>query len=346
VPHHETVISSTDLGALRADLASAGVFRHRTAATWTKLLLLLAAFALMTAAVVAVPWWCALILIPLAAVPAIAMAMIAHEAAHGSFSASRIHNLIVLHAVFPLFGGLSAQHWIEKHNRKHHGHPNVAGKDPDIEIWPMALSRDAYEQSGRMRRWVQRHLQGYLFWPLTLFLGFVMRIESWRHIARAIRQGGLTGPLAADIACLVGHYTLWLVVPSLWFGVGPVLAFYGGLWAIGGLLLALVFAPAHMGLPVVSGHENPWLHQLTSTRNFSMPRWLSWFFVGLDFQVEHHLFPRIPHQHLPQASAIARDWCARIGAPHQRLPYAAAVVDVTRHMHASWRQVPADRSAS
>jgi fatty acid desaturase len=336
------MISSTELGALRTELSSAGVFEHRTSASLAKLGVLLAAFGLLTAAVVLLPWWCALFLVPLAAVPAVASAMVAHEAAHGSFSRSRIHNLVVLHAVFPLFGGLSAQHWIEKHNRKHHGHPNVAGMDPDIEIWPMALSSATYDESGPVRRWLQRNVQGYLFWPLTLFLGFVMRIESWRHIARQVRQGRFGAAVAVDVACLLAHYALWLVLPSIWFGVLPALGFYAAVWAVGGLLLALVFAPAHMGLPVVLGHENPWLHQLASTRNFALPGWLSWFFVGLDFQVEHHLFPRIPHQNLPRASRIAQAWCARVGAPHQRLPYTAAIADVTRHMHGSWREVPAD----
>jgi fatty acid desaturase len=92
-----------------------------------------------------------------------------------------------------------------------------------------------------------------------------------------------------------------------------------------------------MGLPVVSGHDNPWLHQLASTRDFQMPRAMSWFFMGLDHQVEHHLFSRIPHQHLPRAREITRAWCERTGAPFQIIGFAAGVADVTRHLGSCWQ---------
>jgi len=335
-----SVISATDLRSLREDLTREGLFQHRTAASWMKLIALLGVFGVMVAAAVLLPWWCALLLVPLAALPAVTLAMIGHEAAHGSFAASRLHNEIVLHLIFPLFGGLGALHWKQKHNHRHHGHPNVAGKDPDIEIWPMALSSAAYEDSGPVRQWLQRRAQAYLFWPLTLFLSFVMRLESWKVIWARVAARRIDRALVMDAACLVAHYTLWLVVPSLVFGILPAIAFYVGLWAAGGLVLALIFAPAHMGMPVVSDHENPWMHQLQSTRNFLLPRWMSFFFVGLDHQVEHHLFPRIPHQHLPRASQIARAWCDRVGAPHNRIGYGAALVSVTRHLQDSWQAVP------
>ena len=337
------MISSSHLRTLRAELTREGLFDHRTGASWCKLLVLLAALGLLTALAVLLPWWCAFAILPLAAVPAVTIAMIGHEAAHGSFAASPRHNAIVVHLVFPLFSGLGALHWKNKHNHRHHGHPNVAGKDPDIELWPMALSSDDYAGSGPLRRLVQRRAQAALFWPLTLFLAFVMRMESWRFLARQVREGKIDRALLLDAACLSAHYALWLVLPALLVGPLPALGFYLGLWAAGGALLALVFAPAHIGLPVVGGHDNPWLHQLESTRNFELPGWLSWFFVGLDYQVEHHLFPRIPHQHLPRASEIARSWCARIGAPHNRIDYGAAVADVTRHLRNSWR-APVERA--
>ena len=344
--HHDSMgtpsIAASDLRNLRLELADAGVFRHRTAHTWGKLVALWVALAAVLAGVILLPWWCALLLVPLAAVPAVSAAMIGHEAGHGSFSGSRAHNEVVLHLVFAIFGGLGIQHWKNKHNRRHHGNPNVVDDDPDVEIWPMALSSTEYARSGRFRRWLQRGLQAHLFWPLTLLLGFVMRFESWRHLAARVRERGLERATAIDAACLLAHYALWIGLPLLWFDPLPVLAVYAGLWATGGLLLALVFAPAHMDLPIVAqGAKGGWLHQLQTTRNLGMPRWLSWFFIGLDYQVEHHLFPRIPHQHLPRACEIVSRWCAGLGLPHQSLSYGAAVAEVTRHMRGAWKAVPA-----
>lgn len=335
------VIATGDLRALRVELADSGVFEHRTARSWTKLIVLLAALAGALALVVLLPWWCALWLVPLAAVPAAAASMIGHEAAHGSFSASKRHNEIVLHLMFPLFGGLGAQHWKHKHNHLHHGNPNVVGRDPDMNVWPMALSSAAHAASGPVRRWLQRTVQGYLFWPLSLLLAFSMRYDSWRYIVRRARAGRLDGAIAVDAACLLAHYTLWLVVPLIWFGVWPVVLVYAGLWGASGLLLALIFAPGHIGLPVLGeGQRGGWQQQLDTTRNLELPGWMSWLFIGLDFQVEHHLFPRIPHQNLARASRIVAPWCARVGAPYNQMDYASSLREVTRHVRLSWQAVP------
>ena len=61
---------------------------------------------------------------------------------------------------------------------------------------------------------------------------------------------------------------------------------------------------SYIGLPIVGSQHHDWLHQVETTRNLELPRFVSFFFIGLDYQVEHHLFPKIPHQHLPRAAAI------------------------------------------
>jgi fatty acid desaturase len=338
------VISTSDIQVLRKELAQNGVFDHRPLAGWAKFGSLLLAVAACFVGIALLPWWSALALLPIAAVAAVTAVMLGHEAAHGSFAASRGHNELLLHIAFPLFGGLGAQHWKNKHNRRHHGHPNVVGHDDDIDLWPMAVSSVAYEESSRLRRWWQRNLQGYLFWPLNLFLAYAMRAATWQYIAKQVRARKVDRALVLDIACLVAHYALWLVVPALVFGPLPVVLVYVGLWSIVGLLLGLIFAPAHMGLPIIGDKGDGWTHQLETTRNLVMPRWMSWFFVGLDRQVEHHLFPRIPHQGLPRASEITRAWCARVGVPHQEIGYGAAIADVTRFMFRSWQLAPIDRS--
>jgi fatty acid desaturase len=335
------MITTGDIKALRTELDASGVFAHRTAQSWVKLIGLLAALAAALALVVILPWWCALVLVPLAAVPAVTVAMLGHEAAHGSFAASKWHNEIVLHLLFPLFGGLGAQHWKRKHNHLHHGNPNVVGRDPDMNVWPLALSSAAHAASGRLRRRLQRSVQGYLFWPLTFLLAFAMRVESWRHVAVRVRERRVDRALAADVVCLVAHYALWLVLPMVWLGPGPVLLVYAGLWATSGCLLALVFAPAHIGLPLAgTDSRGGWRQQIEATRNLGLPRWISWFFVGLDFQIEHHLFPRIPHQNLARASQIVEPWCARVGVPYRRDDYASSVRAVTRHVRLSWQTAP------
>ena len=116
------------------------------------------------------------------------------------------------------------------------------------------------------------------------------------------------------------------------------------MWGGVGVCLALVFAPAHMGLPIVREQKHEWQHQLETTRNLEMPRWLSFFFIGLDHQVEHHLFPKIPHQHLPRAAQITAAWCKRHGVTYHSLPYLAALADASQFIRNAWdlEAVPAE----
>jgi fatty acid desaturase len=139
-----------------------------------------------------------------------------------------------------------------------------------------------------------------------------------------------------EAACLAVHYTAWLVVPSLIWG--PLVAFlvYSGVWAFAGVCLALVFAPAHMGLPIMRTPNHDWEHQLATTRDLELPRVISFFFIGLDYQAEHHLFPRIPHPNLPKAARITRAWCQKNGVVHHSEPYLVALAKAERFMRDAW----------
>jgi fatty acid desaturase len=141
-----------------------------------------------------------------------------------------------------------------------------------------------------------------------------------------------------ELACLVGHYTGWIVIPSLIWG--PLIGFsiYASVWALCGVCLALVFAPAHIGLPIMAEQNHDWVHQLETTRNLELPRLVSFFFIGLDYQVEHHLFPKIPHQHLPRAAAITRAWCKRHGITHFSVPYLWALADAAQFIGRAWER--------
>lgn len=342
--HNVAVITAVQMRELRAELLSAGVFRHHEAASWAKLAFFIAALGACVAGTIAGPLWLGVLLVPLGAVFAASAAMLGHEGSHRSFSASPAHNAIFNHIAFPLLSGLGAHYWRHKHDGAHHGHPNVEPDDPDIALWPMTSSAQGHARSSRFRRWFQRHFQGYAFWPLTLFLPIMMRTSSVVHLVRHARRRGIDRGWIADVACLTVHYTTQLVIPALVWGVGPALVLYMALWTIVGMYLALVFAPAHMGMPVVIEQNNDWLHQLETTRNLRLPRVLRFFFIGLDYQIEHHLFPKIPHQELPRAAAVVSAWCARHGLPHHEIGYGDALVDVTRFMRDAWK-IPARTGA-
>lgn len=330
------MVTAAQAKSLRAQLHAAGVFEHAEASSWGKMLICMSVAAAGYAAVILGPLWLAFIAVPVIALFSTTAAMLGHEGSHRSTSTSPRRNALMQHIAFPFFGGLGALHWRNKHDVLHHGHPNVHGGDPDIGLWPMTSCQEDHLKANPVRRWLQRNVQGYIFWPLTIFLPLMMRISSVRKLIEHGRKRGIDKDLLLDAGSQLAHYTVFLIVPTLIWGWSAALV-YASVWALVGVMLALIFAPAHIGLPIVSGQNTDWEHQLETTRNLKLPRWLSWFFIGLDYQVEHHLFPKIPHQHLPRASAIVKRWCDEVGLQHRTIAYGPAVIDVTRFLHNAWR---------
>jgi len=325
---------SAELRSLRAELAAAGVFDSRELRNWIELGAMMAALAGCLVGIYFTGWIGALALVPIAAVLCTSISMLGHEGSHRSFSNSPTRNTILCYLTFPLFGGLGALYWRNKHDRLHHGHPNVEGVDPDIRPFPFSSSRGDHERCGKKTRWFQRNFQRYLFWPMSTLMALGMRRSSILYLLRYPhkREAGWW----AEVACMTVHYTCWLLIPSIVWG--PLIGFglYASIWALVGVFLALVFAPAHMGLPIVEDQNHDWLHQLETTRNLELPRVVSFFFIGLDYQVEHHLFPKIPHANLPRAAAITAAWCKRHNVTYQTMPYLDALADSVQFMNDAW----------
>lgn len=330
---------------LRAELKAAHVFEHRERSGWIKLALMLAALLACCTGIALGPTWAWLLLVPAAALATTTATLIGHEGSHGSFSGKSRQNQLLVHLTLPAFAGISGLYWKHKHNGLHHGHPNVVGSDPDIELYPIATSRADYERSGPALRWFQRNLQGVLFWPASTTLSTFMRIPSYTFLVRQLRTRGLTRPLAIDAACLVAHYALWLVIPSLLFGFWQAFALYMAVWALVGVMLAVIFTPAHLGLPLMEDQHHDWRHQLDTTRNIRTPRWLSYFYVGLEHQLEHHIFPQIPHQNLARAGVIMRRWCAENGLPYRDVGWFEALASVTVFVRDAWKIDPSSSRA-
>ncbi len=330
-----------DVKALRRELDAAGVFKKKELQSWLKLAFLMAVFSGLTLTAINLPIWGAALLLPVISVIAVTMAMLGHEGGHRALSRSKFRNELMIHLAFSAFSGLGAMYWRYKHNVKHHSHTNIDGEDPDLNLWPMASSTAQYNEAGPKRRWFQRNLQRYMFWPLTLMLSWSMRGSSVIYMVEYRKTRGIDKAWILDVSCMLLHLIGWVVLPTIFISPWAI-AFYLGVWTLAGPMLAAVFAPAHMSMPVLTGHNNKWLLQFETTRNLAMPAWLSWFFIGLDHQIEHHLFPRIPHQNMRKAGEITRAWAAREGVPYYEIDYAKGLMDVTRYMAVAWKLDPTD----
>ena len=160
--------------------------------------------------------WCALFLVPLSAIPAASAAMIATRPRTG-VRRRQAPNELMLHMVFPLFARPGPEHWKHKHNHRitpTRTWSGTARRTSTSCRWPF---RAAPRSSVPFRRMFQRRFQVYMFWPLTLFLAFMDAAGQLALRRPARPQRGFDRASRSNVACLVAHYTLWLVVPSILF---------------------------------------------------------------------------------------------------------------------------------
>jgi fatty acid desaturase len=260
------------------------------------------------------------------------MAFFGHDAGHQQIFASRRANRTVGFAVGNVLTGLSFGWWVPKHNA-HHAHPNVIGSDPDIGGGTVALAFDPDEaQRRRGAGRVLARYQAWLFFPLLLVEGVGLHVSGVDDLLRRRdRSSVVEGLLLAFHAALYLIAVLWVLSPL------RALAFVAVQQGLFGLYLGCTFAPNHKGMPVlVDDSELGFLRrQVITSRNVIGGPFISFLFGGLNYQIEHHLFPAMPRPNLARARPIIRTFCADhgiayhesgvIGSYRQALTYLNAV---------------------
>ena len=234
-----------------------------------------------------------------------------HDIAHRQLvSAGRWADALQL-LTGPLLLGLSGAWWKQKHDR-HHAHPNDAEKDPDIQIGLLAFTEEQVRQKQRLSRYVVRY-QAQLIMPLLLFEGFHLRAAGVKFLATTRARFRRT-----ELALLAVHAVCYCTV--IVAAVGPlwallVIAVHQGLF---GLYAGTVFAPNHKGMPIVGPTSTlSYLErQVVTARNIRAHPVTDWWYGGLNYQIEHHLFPTLPRNRLRDAQAIVRSFCADLGVPY------------------------------
>lgn len=250
-----------------------------------------------------------------------------HDACHGAYSSNKIWNWIMAH-VLNLLGG-STSNWKLQHNILHHTYTNVTHMDEDIDN-KLMLRFSPHTEVKKVHRF--QWIYSFLFYGLTTLYWVTAKdfIQFYKF-----RRNGVNANSAAEnrilLAKLITLKTVYLFViiaaPVLFFGLslGAVLAGFVLMHFAAGLILTVIFQLAHSvegtthPLPDDQGIiENDWaIHQLNTTVNFSRKnKWLSWYIGGLNFQIEHHLFPRLSHVHYPAIAHIVKDTAEEFGIPY------------------------------
>jgi linoleoyl-CoA desaturase len=260
-----------------------------------------------------------------------------HDANHGALSRRRWINRGGA-AVLDLLG-CSSWVWRTKHNVVHHSYANVAGLDDDLDVGPFG------RLSIHHRRRPAHRIQHLYLWPLYggLHLKWVWFDDFQALATGKVARQPLPRPRRRDLAWLIAGKVIYLgwslVLPLMLHPIGPVLVLYLLASAVAGVTVAVVFQLAHC----VDAAEFPATadgsfaaHQLATTVDFAPRNWMvTWYVGGLNYQIEHHLFPRVSHVHYPALARIVADVAARHGIRYRvKSSLRAALAGHYRHLRA------------
>jgi fatty acid desaturase len=282
-------------------------------------------------------WW-TLLLAPLFAVLSARTAFIGHDAGHGQITADKGTGRLIGLIHGNLLLGMSYSWWNHKHNR-HHANPNHIDKDPDVAADVLVFTGEQARDRTGFRRWLTRN-QAWLFFPLTLLEGVALKIQSFRDLRRQ-PPGERSAEAVLLVAHVVGYSTLLLTSMS----PGKALAFAALHQALFGLHLGLAFAPNHKGMEMPDPSGEPWGHlrrQVLTSRNIRGGALTDWFLGGLNYQVEHHLFPSMPRPHLRIAQPLVRARCRELGIPYAETGLVDSYRQALRHMYQVGEPLRAD----
>lgn len=252
-----------------------------------------------------------------------------HDGSHGSYSSRRWVNKLMALSL-NVMGG-NAFYWHQKHNISHHSFTNIEGADEDIDISP--FMRMNHIQS---KYWFHRfqHIYGLMLYTIT-YLMWIFYQDFVKYFGGKVGDRDIKQNLS-----LVQHFGFWvskllyigvfIVVPIFYVGLVQTIIGFLCMAMVTGLIIAVVFQLAHVvgtvdfvakAIPVTSIEADWATHQIRTTANFGTnSKLLAWCLGGLNFQVEHHLFPKISHIHYPKISKIVRETCNEFNIAYNEFP--------------------------
>lgn len=287
------------------------------------------------------------------------MAFLGHDLGHNAVTHCRRTDGLIGHFAGNLLTGISVAWWKRSHN-VHHVVTNSIDYDPDIQHLPiMTVVADILAKTGdpdhargefystyHEKEFDVNHpairlvigMQHYLYYPIMALARWNLYAQSWiLLLTRPKEVEGWWKEFAGNAGFIVWLAALTAQLPA---GTGERSLFLLLSHALAGLTLHVQITMSHfsadtfMGRPYGSNDDaDGWVHtQLAGSIDIDCPEWLDWFHGGLQFQIEHHLFPRVPRHNLRVLQRIMREFCAEHGLTHVSMPFFDCNVHTVKHM--------------
>jgi linoleoyl-CoA desaturase len=261
-----------------------------------------------------------------------------HDANHKSYSKSKFVNKWVGKSMY-ILGGFP-YNWIQQHNNQHHTYTNIDGYDEDID--PGSIMRFSPHKP-LLKFHKYQHIYGWFLYGLMTISWITdkdfSQLKGYKDRGIKFANNTYTQLFTKLIISKLLYYLIFFVLPFFilevsWYWI-PI--FFLIMHFTGGFLMTIIFQTAHVvpdaeyPLPDSEGKmENNWaVHQLHTTTDFSPKnKILSWFIGGLNYQIEHHLFPNISHIHYPKLALIVKETAQKYNLPYHVHPkFLGAVIE-------------------
>ena len=277
-------------------------------------------------------WWMVLAfaIVALLGVMSAQYGFIAHEAAHRQiFRNNKLNDWTGL-ILANLVAGLSYGFWLKKHN-KHHQRPNQIGEDPDIAIRVLSFTTESKMSKKGIERWFSDR-QGYLFPLLLLFTGFDLLLDSVAGMGRKDRSIGIR---VLEFSLMLIRQFAPYVVLAIMFGPFWAMAMWFVMMMSFGFFMGAAFAPNHKGMPLVEKDSSLdfFSRQVRTSRNIK-GSWLKDNLMGgLNYQVEHHLFPSMARPYLRKTHQIVSEYCRQNDVTLVEMNLLASYKTIMQHLN-------------
>jgi fatty acid desaturase len=285
-------------------------------------------------------WW-QLGIAVLLAVTFSQLGFLGHDAGHQQIFRSRKANYVLGLVCGNLGIGLSFGWWTSKHNR-HHAHPNTEDADPDIMIGALAFSGVQARAARGVQRLIFRY-QAYLVFPMLFLEAANLHGASLRAVTRRIGERRARRAGVWEAVLLTLHAAGYLAAVFLVLSPLRAVLFILVQQGLFGFYLGCSFAPNHKGMPVLeAGDRTDFLRRQVLTSRNVRGGWLTDFALGgLNYQIEHHLFPSMPRPNLRRAQPLVAAFCADRGVPYCETSLLGSYAQALRYLSAVGKLRPA-----
>lgn len=258
------------------------------------------------------------------------VAFLGHDGGHQQVCATRRANDTLGILVGDLLVGLSYGWWLDKHNR-HHAHPNHEGFDPDIGDGVLAFTANQVTvRTSKVSRFIAAH-QAWLFFPLLTLEGIQLHVASVQSLmsSRARRYRRI------ELLLFTLHVLVYLGAVFAVLSPVKAVAFIAIHQAIFGVYMGCSFAPNHKGMPVIPADDQvDYLRrQVLTSRNVRGGWFTDTLLGGLNYQIEHHLFPNMPRASLPKAQHLVREYCREHRITYTETSLIGSYVAAVSYLH-------------